>query len=83
MIGDIRMGDVADFRNFMGAVIDRASFKKLSGYIEETKGSNDAKILAGGECNDSAGYFVRPTLIQARPPTPSPPPEAAAPSCRS
>jgi 1-pyrroline-5-carboxylate dehydrogenase len=64
-IQGLKMGDVADFRNFMGAVIDRASFKKLCGYIEETKGSNDAKILAGGECNDSVGYFVRPTLIQA------------------
>ena len=61
----LTMGDVADFRNFMGAVIDRNSFKKLCGYIEETKGSSDAKILAGGECNDSVGYFVRPTLIQA------------------
>ena len=47
-INSLSMGDVSDFRNFMGAVIDRASFRKLSGYIEETKRSSDAKILAGG-----------------------------------
>src|SRR5262249_30193978 len=42
-VNGISVGDVSDFRNFMGAVIDRASFKKLSGYIDETKRSNDAK----------------------------------------
>ncbi len=40
----------------------------MSGYIEETKRSSDAQILAGGECDDSVGYFVRPTLIQAKRP---------------
>jgi 1-pyrroline-5-carboxylate dehydrogenase len=64
----ISMGDVSDFRNFMGAVIDRASFKKLSGYIAEVRGSNDAQIIAGGETDDSVGYFIRPTLIQAKRP---------------
>ena len=64
----IRMGDVADFRNFMGAVIDRAAFKKISGYIEAARQSTDASILAGGGCDDSEGYFIRPTLIQATKP---------------
>jgi 1-pyrroline-5-carboxylate dehydrogenase len=64
----IAMGDVSDFRNFMGAVIDRASYQKLKGYIDEVRRSNDAQILAGGECDDSVGYFIRPTLIQARRP---------------
>lgn len=64
----ISMGDVSDFRNFMGAVIDRASFKKLSGYLTEVRGSNDAQIVAGGETDDSVGYFIRPTLIQAKRP---------------
>jgi 1-pyrroline-5-carboxylate dehydrogenase len=67
-IKSIPMGDVADFRNFMGAVIDRNSFKKLTGYIEETRRSADAQIIAGGEADDSVGYFVRPTLIQAKRP---------------
>jgi 1-pyrroline-5-carboxylate dehydrogenase len=64
----LSIGDIADFRNFMGAVIDRASFKKLSGYIEEARRSEDAQIIAGGETDDSVGYFIRPTLIQARRP---------------
>ena len=52
----------------MGAVIDRNSFKKLAGYLEETRRSSDAQIIAGGEVDDSIGYFVRPTLIQAKKP---------------
>jgi 1-pyrroline-5-carboxylate dehydrogenase len=68
LTNSISMGDVSDFRNFMGAVIDRASFKKLTGYLDEARGSNDAQILAGGEADDSVGYFIRPTLIQAKRP---------------
>jgi len=64
----ISMGDVADFRNFMGAVIDRSAFKKLSGYIEDARRSEDAEIIAGGKVDDSVGYFIRPTLIQVRRP---------------
>jgi 1-pyrroline-5-carboxylate dehydrogenase len=64
----ISMGDVADFRNFMGAVIDRAAYKRLTGYLEEARKSPDAQIIAGGEADDSVGFFVRPTLIQVRRP---------------
>ncbi|PYS54901.1 MAG: 1-pyrroline-5-carboxylate dehydrogenase [Acidobacteria bacterium] len=67
-INSISMGDVSDFRNFMGAVIDRASFKKLTGYLDDVRRSSDAQIIAGGEADDSIGYFIRPTLIQARRP---------------
>ena len=62
-IDDIRMGDVADFSNFMGAVIDAKAFQKISGYIESRSRSSDATILAGGDADDSVGYFIRPTLI--------------------
>jgi 1-pyrroline-5-carboxylate dehydrogenase len=61
----IPMGDIADFRNFMGAVIDAAAFKKLAGYIEGARHSPDARVLVGGESVDSVGYFIRPTLIEA------------------
>ncbi len=61
----LSMGDVSDFRNFVGAVIDRTSFKKLAGYIDEARKSSEAEILAGGEADDSVGYFIRPTLIRA------------------
>src|SRR5436305_7743852 len=62
------MGDVADFRNFVGAVIDRAAFKKLTGYVDEARRSDQAEIIAGGEADDSMGYFIRPTLIKVKRP---------------
>jgi 1-pyrroline-5-carboxylate dehydrogenase len=67
-INSLSMGDVSDFRNFMGAVIDRAAFKRLTGYLEEARRSTDARIIAGGEADDSVGYFIRPTLIQVKRP---------------
>ena len=67
-IDGIAMGDPADFRNFMGAVIDRAAFDKLSGYLDFVRSSADAEILAGGQADDSIGYFIRPTLIRAAKP---------------
>jgi len=62
MMKTIKMGDVRDFRNFMSAVIDKKAFDKISGYIGEAKKS--AKILQGGGCDDSKGYFIEPTLVQ-------------------
>jgi 1-pyrroline-5-carboxylate dehydrogenase len=67
MIEDIRMGDVRDFRNFMGAVIDRKAFTKISSYIEDAR--RNAKILAGGTTDDSTGYFVAPTLVETDDPS--------------
>jgi 1-pyrroline-5-carboxylate dehydrogenase len=67
-VAGIEMGDVADFRNFMGAVIDEKSFDDISGYIEHARGSRDAEVLVGGECDKSEGYFVRPTVVQAHKP---------------
>ncbi len=68
LIGDIRVGDVRDFRNFMSAVIDEHSFRKITGYLEAAKGDSNVKILAGGEGDSREGWFVRPTLIEARDP---------------
>ncbi len=71
MMADIKtlaMGDVRDFRNFVNAVIDERAFKKISGYIEHAKSSADAKVIAGGKCDMSKGYFVEPTVIQASQP---------------
>ncbi len=65
-VNGIAMGDVADFRNFMGAVIDKKAFTKITGYIAHAKSSNDAEVIAGGESDDSEGYFIHPTLILAK-----------------
>jgi 1-pyrroline-5-carboxylate dehydrogenase len=61
----IRMGDVRDFSNFMGAVIDARAFAKHRGAIEEarTKIGAGVREVLGGACDDSVGYFVRPTTI--------------------
>jgi 1-pyrroline-5-carboxylate dehydrogenase len=67
-VPEIRMGDVADFRNFMGAVIDDRAFAKHSKALDEARSSSDAEIVAGGEADDSKGYFVSPTVIEARDP---------------
>ena len=64
----VRMGDVADFENFMGAVIDERAFQKISAYIESARRSPDAEIVSGGETDDSVGYFIRPVLIRAKKP---------------
>jgi 1-pyrroline-5-carboxylate dehydrogenase len=58
----VKMGDVEDFSNFMGAVISRKAFDKISGYIDYIKESDDAEILAGGGYDDSKGYFIEPTV---------------------
>jgi 1-pyrroline-5-carboxylate dehydrogenase len=68
LIEDIRVGDVADFRNFMGAVIDRRAFTRLKDHIEAAKRDPGVKVLAGGGTDDSVGYFVQPTLLQAENP---------------
>jgi 1-pyrroline-5-carboxylate dehydrogenase len=64
MIQDIRMGDVADFRNFMGAVIDRRAFDRIRSNLERAKRDSGVRVIAGGETDDSVGYFVQPTLLQ-------------------
>ena len=66
MIGEIKMGDPRDFRNFMGAVIDKRAFEKISEYVEHGRGN--AKIVAGGKTDGSKGYFISPTLIETADP---------------
>jgi 1-pyrroline-5-carboxylate dehydrogenase len=68
MIEDIRMGDVADFRNFMGAVIDRRAFTRLKNHLDAAKADPGVKVLAGGGTDDSVGFFVEPTLLEVEDP---------------
>jgi len=67
-VSTIKIGDVADFKNFMGAVIDKKSFENIRGYIDGVKKSQDAKIIVGGKCSDEEGYFVEPTVIETNNP---------------
>jgi 1-pyrroline-5-carboxylate dehydrogenase len=67
-ISEITMGPPTDFRNFFNAVIDGAAFSEVTGYIQYAKDSTDAEILAGGEWDDSTGYYIEPTLVQTTDP---------------
>ena len=64
----IKMGDVCDFDNFMGAVIDRRAFERIAGYIERARKDQGATILTGGKIDDRIGYFVAPTVIEVKDP---------------
>lgn len=60
----LKMGDVQDFTNFVNAVIDKAAFDKIKGYLDFARQSSQATILSGGEADDSVGYFIQPTIIE-------------------
>lgn len=64
MLETVKMGRVQDFSNFMNAVIDQNSFDRIKGYIDYARASTEAEILWGGNCDDSEGYFIQPTLIK-------------------
>jgi len=61
----IKVGPIEDFTNFMGAVIDEASFDKLTMFIDNAKKDDQADVIFGGEYNKLEGYFIQPTVIQA------------------
>ena len=67
-LSQVKMGSPLDFRNFVCAVIDSASFNNISSYVEEAKSSDDYEVVAGGGCDDSTGYFIEPTVVRAEDP---------------
>jgi 1-pyrroline-5-carboxylate dehydrogenase len=66
MMDDMRMGDITDFRNFVGAVIDEKSFKKISEYLDDAR--KNATIVSGGVAKGDEGFFIKPTLVEAKEP---------------
>jgi len=67
-LASLKMGSPEDFRNFINAVIDEKAFKKIKSYITRAKKDKDANILFGGKSDSSVGYFIEPTVIQAKKP---------------
>jgi len=67
-VNEIKMGDIADFTNFMGAVIDQKAFDTIKGYIDHAKSCPDLTILVGGGYDDSTGYFIEPTIVLSKDP---------------
>ncbi|MEO8335221.1 MAG: L-glutamate gamma-semialdehyde dehydrogenase [bacterium] len=66
IIEELKVGDITDFRNFMGAVIDKRAFTKISEYVDDAK--RNATIVAGGKVDGKDGYFVHPTLVETADP---------------
>jgi 1-pyrroline-5-carboxylate dehydrogenase len=67
-VASLKYGDVSDFSNFMGAVIDAKSLKTQREAVEEAKANAKTKILVGGNVDDSEGYFIEPTVIETEDP---------------
>ncbi|NLL29419.1 MAG: L-glutamate gamma-semialdehyde dehydrogenase [Bacteroidales bacterium] len=63
IVKSMKMGDVKDPKNFINAVIDKASYDNIMSYIDFAKNSKDAEIICGGKGDDSVGYFIEPTII--------------------
>lgn len=63
-----KVGTVEDFSNFVNAVIDEKSFDKIKSYIDTAKADKQTEIWAGGDCDKTKGYFVQPTVIEAKDP---------------
>jgi 1-pyrroline-5-carboxylate dehydrogenase len=67
-VRELRVGDVSDFSNFMGAVIDASSFRTQKEAIAEAKAHAHTQVIVGGGVDDSEGYFVEPTVIETEDP---------------
>jgi 1-pyrroline-5-carboxylate dehydrogenase len=67
-VNELKVGDVSDFSNFMGAVIDASSFKTQREAIAEAEKHAKTKVLVGGGVDDSEGFFVEPTVIETEDP---------------
>ncbi|MES2431938.1 MAG: L-glutamate gamma-semialdehyde dehydrogenase [Bacteroidota bacterium] len=68
-IKTMKMGSVEDFTNFVNAVIDENSFNKIQGYIKGArKKESGVKVLVGGKCDNSEGYFIEPTVLETTDP---------------
>jgi 1-pyrroline-5-carboxylate dehydrogenase len=68
ILKDIKIGDVTDFSNFASAVIDKSAYNSIKAYVDFAKEANDAEIIHGGNCDDSNGNFIEPTVILAETP---------------
>ena len=62
-VQSFKMGSPDNTENFINAVIDRRAYDKIKSYIDFVKTQSDAEIIAGGNCDDSKGYFIQPTVV--------------------
>ncbi len=64
LVAQVKMGDVADFTTFMGAVIDREAYDRIRNYLDLADASPDCTVVCGGRCDDARGYFIEPTVVE-------------------
>ena len=67
-VKSFKMGSPEDFSNFINAVIDEKSFDKIKSYIDNAKKDTKAEVWVGGKCDKREGYFIQPTIIEAKDP---------------
>ena len=67
-VQQVKVGDVSDFTNFMGAVIDEKAFRNITQYISRAKEDEECEIITGGNFDESKGWFIEPTIIQTKNP---------------
>lgn len=67
-VAGLKFGQIEDFKNFMGAVIDEASFNRLSAVLKNLTNDSEIEILAGGKADNTTGYFIEPTLVISKNP---------------
>ena len=68
ILSEMTMGDVSDFSNFLGAVIDARSYGKISEAVKRAASEPNVEIVAGGHCDDTEGYFIEPTVAVVQDP---------------
>lgn len=64
----LKIGDPTDYKSFTSAVIDDKAFKRIKSYIDHAKSSPNLEVIGGGKCDDSTGYFIEPTIVEAKDP---------------
>jgi 1-pyrroline-5-carboxylate dehydrogenase len=68
IMSELRMGDPADFRTFLAAVIDERAHERLAGHLDGARRDAGVHLLSGGHAHGEEGYFVEPTLVQVEDP---------------
>ena len=69
MLSGVRVGDVNDFSNFMGAVIDRKAYNRIKDYIDLACADAGSQVIFGGQVDDNHGYFIQPTVVEVKDPS--------------
>ncbi len=68
MVRELKMGSPEDYGNFVNAIIDKPAYDTIKGYIDRAKKTKGSRVLIGGKCDETVGYFIEPTVIECADP---------------